>query len=283
MLTTAVSNMQAAYTDANSRATGVLNAGSGNLAGLTLVPGVYTFNGPGNVTITSNVTLSGSATDVWIFQIPGTLSLSSATSIILSGGALASNVFWAVAGSTTLGTTSVFEGNILAGPGASTIALQNGATLHGRALGQTDVTLIGNTVVNPSVSDIAAAGVTELVAPVRGATPVTAESLEADETTYEVTSLSWSPTDNPFDEETAYTATIVLTSAAGFKFPTSGIAVPTTDGGGTVGAGVTAGGNVSGNTLTFTESFRKQEAHRAAAGEEAAGNRRIALLRRRPC
>ncbi|MGC9603529.1 MAG: ice-binding family protein [Minisyncoccia bacterium] len=150
---TAVSNMLAAYTDATSRATTVLNAGAvgcaatcRDLAGTNLVAGVYTFDGAGNVVITNDFTLSGSASDVWIFQIPGTLDISVNKKIILSGGAQASNIFWAVAGTTTLEPGSTFEGNILGGPGASTIAGQNGAILHGRALGQTDVTLIANTI-----------------------------------------------------------------------------------------------------------------------------------------
>jgi len=150
-LSTAVSDMETAYTDANSRATSVLNPGSGNLAGLTLVAGVYTFDGAGNVIITSDVTLSGSASDIWVFQIPGNLDISSSMKIVLSGGAQASNVFWAVAGTTTIEPGATFEGNILAGPGASTIALQSGAILNGRALGQTAVTLIGNAVTIPSL------------------------------------------------------------------------------------------------------------------------------------
>lgn len=151
-MTTAISAMETAYTDANSRATDVLNAGAGNLAGLDLVPGVYTFDGVGNVLITSDVTLTGGPNDVWIFQIPGTLDISAGKKILLSGGAQASNIFWAVAGTTTLEPNSIFEGNILGGPGASTIAMQNGAELHGRALGQTNVTLIGNIILFPSVS-----------------------------------------------------------------------------------------------------------------------------------
>ena len=155
-LGTAVLNMEAAYTDAVGRATTVLNTGTGtgtwDLAGLTLAPGVYTFTGPGNVIISTDVTLNGSATDVWIFQIPGTLDIASkgdvATGIkvILAGEAKASNIFWAVAGATTLGTYSTFEGNILA---ATNIAIQTGAVLNGRALAQTAVTLDANTVTAP--------------------------------------------------------------------------------------------------------------------------------------
>ncbi|MGD1045135.1 MAG: Ig-like domain-containing protein [Bacteroidota bacterium] len=149
---TAVADMMTAYTDANSRAVDVTNAGStGDLAGLTLVPDVYFFTGAsGNVTISNDLHLSGGANDVWIFQITGTLDISANKKVLLSGGAQASNIFWAVVGTTTLEAGSTFEGNILAGPGASTIAGQDGAILHGRALGQTDVTLIGNTITPPA-------------------------------------------------------------------------------------------------------------------------------------
>jgi len=142
----AVSAMEAAYTDGAGRAVDVTDAGAGDLAGLTLVPSTYFFSGPGNVVITNDVTLNGGATDVWIFQVPGTLDISANKKVLLTGGALASNVFWVVAGTTTLEPGSTFSGVILGGPGASTIAMQSGATLVGRALGQTDVTLIANTV-----------------------------------------------------------------------------------------------------------------------------------------
>ena len=104
--------------------------------------------------------LSGSSSGVWIFKIPGNLDISSAKSIILSGGAKASNIFWAVSGTTTLETGSTFEGNILAGPGTSTIAMQSGAVLNGRALGQTNITLIGNTVAVPDLVPVPSSNVT---------------------------------------------------------------------------------------------------------------------------
>jgi hypothetical protein len=93
-----------------------------------------------------DVTISGSSTDVWIFQIAGTLDIASAKQVILSGGAQAKNIYWQVAGATTLGTTSVFNGNILA---KTNIAIQTGATLNGRALAQTAVTLDKNSVNLP--------------------------------------------------------------------------------------------------------------------------------------
>jgi hypothetical protein len=145
-LTTAVSNMEAAYTDAAGRTNPTATElGAGNIGGMTLAPGLYKWST--GVTIPTNVTLSGSASDVWIFQIAQNLDLSSAAQIVLTGGAQAGNIFWQVAGQTTIGTTAVFNGNIL---DQTAIVLNTGATLNGRALAQTAVTLDANLVNVPS-------------------------------------------------------------------------------------------------------------------------------------
>ena len=147
MLTTAVSNMEAAYTDAATRTPGVgpnLNLGGGTVSGQTLTPGTYTWGT--NVTITTNLILNGGPTDVWIFQISGTLDMSPNMSVLLSGGALPENIFWQVAGVVTLGTNSHFEGIILA---QTMIAMKTGASINGRLLAQTEVTLESNTVTQP--------------------------------------------------------------------------------------------------------------------------------------
>ena len=146
-LTTAILDMQNAYTDGAGRAAGVTELGAGNIGGMTLSPGVYKW-GTG-VTIPANVILSGGAQDVWIFQIAQNLNISSATRVILAGGAQASNVFWVVAGQTTIGTTAVMNGNIL---DQTAIVLQTGARLNGRALAQTAVTLDANTVTMPTLT-----------------------------------------------------------------------------------------------------------------------------------
>lgn len=140
-LTTTVLDMQTAYTEAAGRAAGVTELGAGNIGGLTLAPGVYKW-GTG-VTIPTDVTLSGNANDVWIFQIAQTLTVSSGVRIVLSGGAQAGNIFWVVAGQTTIGTTADFSGNIL---DQTAIVLNTGARLQGRALAQTAVTLDSNAV-----------------------------------------------------------------------------------------------------------------------------------------
>lgn len=144
-LTTAVSNMQIAFTDAAGRTNpDFMNLGAGNIGGKTLTPGLYKWTT--SLIIPTNITLSGSSTDVWIFQVAGTLNMSSAVRITLAGGALAKNIFWQTAGAVTLGTTSHFEGNILSQTG---INMQTGATINGRMLAQTAVTLQMNTVTKP--------------------------------------------------------------------------------------------------------------------------------------
>ncbi|MFA6294902.1 MAG: ice-binding family protein [Candidatus Paceibacterota bacterium] len=147
-MTTAISNMQTAYTNAAGRTNPTATElGAGNIGGLTITSGLYKWST--GVTIPTNVTISGSANDVWIFQIAQTLTVSSGVKIILSGGAQASNIFWVVAGQTTIGTTAVFNGNIL---DKTAIVLNTGAVLNGRALAQTAVTLDSNVVTMPSSS-----------------------------------------------------------------------------------------------------------------------------------
>jgi hypothetical protein len=144
-LTTAVSNMITAYDDAAGRPSpDFFELYSGNIGGKTLTPGIYKWTN--TVLIPSDVTISGSSTDVWIFQIAGNLTMSSDKEITLSGGALARNIFWQVAGQVTLGTTSHFEGIILSKTG---ITVQTGASMNGRALAQAAVTLDKNTVTQP--------------------------------------------------------------------------------------------------------------------------------------
>ncbi|MDP3992099.1 MAG: ice-binding family protein [Nanoarchaeota archaeon] len=152
LLDIAVNDKLAAYNDAAGRAHGVgpnLNLNDGTLNGQDLAPGTYTWDTPGDVTITGDITLTGTATDVWIFQISGTLNMDANKKIILGGDAKASNIFWQVAGVVTLKPGSQFNGNILS---ASTIAMQSLATLNGRALSKTDVTLIANTVTTPGAA-----------------------------------------------------------------------------------------------------------------------------------
>jgi hypothetical protein len=144
-LTTAVGDMETAYTDAAGRSDpDFTELGAGEIGGLTLDPGLYKW-GTG-VLVSSDVTLEGSATDVWIFQIAEGLKLQDGKSIILTGGALPENVFWQVAEDVTLQAGTTFSGIILGMTGTS---MNSGAVLNGRALVQTAVTLIANDIVQP--------------------------------------------------------------------------------------------------------------------------------------
>lgn len=144
-LTTAVKDMQTAYTDAAGRSNpNFLNLGAGNIGGQTLKPGLYKFTSA--VVIPTTIYISGSSSDIWIFQVAGTLNMGSAVNVILTGGAQAKNIYWQTSGAVTIGTTSHFEGNILSQTG---INLQTGASIKGRMLAQTAVTLQMNTVTKP--------------------------------------------------------------------------------------------------------------------------------------
>jgi hypothetical protein len=144
-LTTAVLDMQAAYTDAAGRTLpDFTELGAGNIDGLTLAPGLYKW-GTG-VSVPIGVTLSGGVNDVWIFQIAQDLTVGNGAIVTLTGGAQAKNIFWQVAGQTTLGTTSNFKGVILS---QTLIGFNTGATLLGRALAQTAVTLDATAITNP--------------------------------------------------------------------------------------------------------------------------------------
>jgi hypothetical protein len=143
-LTAAVADMEAAFTDAAGRAAGTTELGAGDIGGMTLRPGVYKW-GTG-LLIPTDVVLSGTAEDVWIFQIAQDLTVSTGARVTLRRGALPANVFWQVGGRVDLGTTSHMEGIVLS---QTAINARTGASVNGRLLAQSAVTLDGNGVVEP--------------------------------------------------------------------------------------------------------------------------------------
>lgn len=144
-LTTAIGDMQLAFADAAGRAPDVSELGAGSIGGMTLTPGVYQWTT--GLLIPSNVTLKGDANAVWIFQVAQNLNMSSGTSVVLAGGALAKNVFWQVAGLVEFGTTSHCEGVVLT---QTSVTMNTGASITGRLLAQTAVEIDNGTVVAPA-------------------------------------------------------------------------------------------------------------------------------------
>lgn len=144
-LTAAILSMEMGYTDGAGRVgPDFLNLASGDIGGLTLAPGLYTWGSA--VSISSSVTISGGAEDTWIFQVTGDLSQSVGTNVILAGGAQAANIWWVVSGQATIQPNAHFEGIILSQTG---ITLQTNASLHGRALAQSLVALDDNMITVP--------------------------------------------------------------------------------------------------------------------------------------
>ncbi len=139
-------DLTAAYNDAAGRTSTDIVTLSGNIGGLTLTPGLY--KSTSSLAISSGdltFDAKGNANAIFIIQIATTLTTTSGRKVILSGGALASNIFWQVGSSATFGTTSVFKGTVMA---MQSITFNTGASLEGRGLARTGaVTMAGNTIV----------------------------------------------------------------------------------------------------------------------------------------
>jgi hypothetical protein len=139
-------DLTSAYNDAAGRTCTDIVTLSGNIGGLTLTPGLYKSTSTlalssGDVTFDAK----GNSSAVFIIQIASSFTATSGRQVILSGGALASNIFWQVGSSATFGTTSVFKGTIMA---MQSITFDTGATLDGKALARSGaVTMAGNTIV----------------------------------------------------------------------------------------------------------------------------------------
>jgi hypothetical protein len=145
-MTTAISDMETAFTDAAGRSNpDFTELGAGDISGKTLLPGLYKWS-TGVLITDAGLTLAGGPNDVFIFQMAGNLTVNNAAKVTLTGGVQAKNIFWQVSGLASLGTTADMKGNILS---QTLISMNTGAKLNGRALAQTAVTLIANTVTAP--------------------------------------------------------------------------------------------------------------------------------------
>lgn len=146
-MTTAVSDMERAFTTANGLVTPAPIVGlyNGDISGRILPAGLYKWS-TGVLISSAGVTLTGGPDDTWVFQIAQDLTVANSAKITLLGGAQAKNIFWVVTGQATLGTNSDLSGIILS---KTLISLNTGAKVKGRLLAQTAVTLNASTVTLP--------------------------------------------------------------------------------------------------------------------------------------
>lgn len=188
-----------AYTDAAGRAVEFTQTNP-DLVGQTLIPGVYAATAKAPLGLTGQLVLDGqnNPNAVFIFQTDSTLITSSGSSIALINGASECNVFWQVGSSATLGSGSVFVGNILA---LTSITVESAVVVHGRALARTGaVTLDNDTFTQPScapstatvapTTTTVAGAVTTTAATTATTTPPPDTSPVATTTPFEVTDLT---------------------------------------------------------------------------------------------
>ena len=161
--TQALADAQAAYNDLTPAARpGGLNPGA-NLSGLTLAPGIYTAPAGsfliqnGTIDPAGDLTLNGSATDVWVFQMATSLTVGGPgaafpRSVNLTGGALAKNVFWQVGSAATInaGGGGTMVGTIISQAATSISTAGSGiiTTVNGRAIALTASVTMTNTIMN---------------------------------------------------------------------------------------------------------------------------------------
>ena len=145
-----------------------------DLGGQTLTPGVY--NSASSLALTGTLTLSGTSSDVWIFQAGSTLTTASGSSVVFIGGATSCNVFWQIGTSATIGTGSAFEGTIMA---LTSITVTTGATIDGRALARNGAVTLDTNAIDSSTCAAPAPAPT----PTPSASPSPAASASAAPTT----------------------------------------------------------------------------------------------------
>ncbi|KUJ11497.1 uncharacterized protein LY89DRAFT_559963, partial [Mollisia scopiformis] len=141
--TNALSDATSTYNDLVGLSGGTIL--TGDLGGTSLPPGTYSFSTSAAITGILTLAGTGSASDAWYFQIGTSLITAAGSGVVISGGALACNVYWAVGTSATLGAGSSFSGNILAG---ASITMNTAAVLNGGAFALEATVTMDTNVVN---------------------------------------------------------------------------------------------------------------------------------------
>lgn len=217
----AQSDLTAAYVDAAGRPVDATT--TADLGNLILGPGVYSGPSKSALGLTGPLVLDaqGNSSAVWIFQTDSSLTTASGSSVSLINGALACNVYWQVGSSATLGTGSVFVGNIMA---LTSVTVNTSVAVQGRALARNGaVTLDTDTFTEPACSGVPPTTTTTSVVP----SSTTTSSLVPGSTT----------TSSPVVPGSSTTTTGGGTSTPGGSSTTSTTAVPTTTPGSTTTPG----------------------------------------------
>ncbi len=179
----AQTDLTSAYVDAAARGVEFTRTNP-DLVGQTLIPGVYAATAKAPLSLSGQLVLDGqnNPNAVFIFQTNSTLITSAASTIALINGASECNVFWEVGSSATLGTGSVFVGNILA---LTSITVRSAVVVHGRVLARNGaVTLDNDVFTQPSCTPSTATAPPATTAPAATSTTIaTATTAPSPETT----------------------------------------------------------------------------------------------------
>ncbi len=184
---------------------------AGDLVGMTLTEGVYRST---SLALSGQLTLDGQGNpnSVFVFQVASTLITASASSIILTNGAQACNVFWQVGSSATLGTASSFKGSILA---LTSITAETNAVVEGRVLARNgQVSLDTNVITSPACTPAAT------TPPISG-TPTATPTETASPTQTASATASATATSTPTATETASGSATATPTATTTGSPTA--------------------------------------------------------------
>ena len=165
-----------AYNDAKSRIP-TMDLTDQDLGGMTLTSGVYFFSSSAQLTGTLTLDGQGDPEAVFIFQIGSTLTTAPSSVVKLTNEARFCRVFWQVASSATLDTSSQFAGHIMA---MASITVNDGVIVQGQLMAQTGaVTLINDRITNGICAAVAAATPTPTAEVTTTLTPTPAEAAAA--------------------------------------------------------------------------------------------------------